>query len=204
MHRLRDRICFTLLSALAAAYAPEAARAQAAGGPQMTPAETEAHQMSLEMSFVCNPQRHRSMPESESMIRRQAGDLPGTAAHLRTAEGTFLVLEAYDENQSGHCLVLGWFGGDVEPGSHTIRQLSMAAMENEVDTGEHSFFTFSAVRSPTESATLVTDGGSIEIVSAEQGTVVGTFQLTGFTVSSQARVDGIALEGSFTALERDP
>ena len=170
----------------------------------MTPAESEAYQMSLEMTFVCNPQRHRSMQESESMIRRQTGDLAGTAAYLRSAEGTFLVLEGYDEDQAGHCLVLGWFGGDLEPGSYEVRALSMSVLEEEVDADSHSFFVFSAVRAPDESATLVTQRGSVAIESIEDGTVSGSFELAGFTVSSQERVNDVALEGSFRAFEGEP
>jgi hypothetical protein len=170
----------------------------------MTPAESEAYQMSLEMTFVCNPQRHRGMPDSESMIRRQTGDLPGTAAYLRSAEGTFLVLEGYDESQAGHCLVLAWFGGELQPGTYEVRRLSMGALEEEVGADRHSFFVFSAIRAPDESATLVTQGGSVAIESMEGGAVAGTFELAGFTVSSQDRVDDVGLEGSFTALEREP
>jgi hypothetical protein len=170
----------------------------------MTPAEAEALQMSSQMTFVCNPQRHLAMPaESRSIIERANGPLQGSASYLRSAEGTFLVLEGYDDNQAGHCLVLAWFGGDLEPGRYPIRRLSMAAMEEEVGTATPSFFTFSAVRAPTESHTMVAQGGSLELQSVAGGAVTGTFELQGFTISSQERVDDVALEGSFTAVERD-
>jgi hypothetical protein len=166
----------------------------------MSAAEQEAYDMSLQMTFPCNPARHRSMPESESLIERAAGPLSGTAAFLRTAEGTFLVLEGYDESQAGHCMVLAWFGGELAAGRYPIRRLSMAAMEEEVDSGDHSFFVFSAVRSPDESATFVTDSGSLEIESMDADRVVGTFEATGFTINSQERHDDMALQGSFSAL----
>lgn len=186
-------------------WLPAGALGQApTGGPEMTPEESEAYQMGLEMAFVCNPQRHRSMPDSESMIRRDAGALPGTAAYLRSAEGTFLVLEGYDENQAGHCLVLAWFGGALGPGRYDIRRLSYGALEEQVEADAHSFFIFSAVRAPDESATLVTESGSLEIESMEQGTVSGSFELVGFTISSVQRLDDVAIQGTFTALERDP
>lgn len=187
--------------ALTAPWLPTRAAGQAAG-PPMSPAEREAYEMGQQMAFPCNPQRHRNTPESESMIRREKGPLPGTAAFLPTAEGTFLVLEGYDENQAGHCLVLAWFGDELEPGRYPVRRLSMAAMEEELDSGEHSFFTFSAVRSPDESATFVADSGSLEIDSMDQGMVRGTFELSGFTINSRTREDDIALEGSFSALEQ--
>ncbi|MGD8282033.1 MAG: hypothetical protein PVJ80_04440 [Gemmatimonadota bacterium] len=166
----------------------------------MSDAEREAYDMALQMAFPCNPGRQAAMTESESLIERAAGPLSGTAALLRTAEGTFLVLEGYDENQAGHCMVLAWFGGELSPGRYPIRRLSMAAMEEEVDSGEHSFFVFSAVRSPNESATFVSGSGSLEIESMDSGTLVGTFELTGFTINSQERQDDIALQGSFRAL----
>ena len=190
------------LPLLAALVVPVGLAGQAgAGSPRLTPAEAEALQMSQQMTFVCSPQRSGALRESESMIRREAGPLTGTASYLRTAEGTFLVLEGYDADQAGHCLVLAWFGGELEPGSYAIRQLSMAAMEEEVGAQDHSFFTFSAVRAPDESHTHVTQGGSLEIEAVEQGAVSGHFELTGFTVSSQERVDGVALEGTFRAME---
>jgi len=179
-----------------------AAAAQAPGsGPQLTEPELEAYQMSTQMTFVCSPQRSASLPESESVIRRARGSLEGTAAYLRSAEGTFLVLEGYNENAAGHCLVFAWFGGALQPGSYAVRQLSMGAMEQEVGAESHSFFTFSAVRAPDESATLVAQGGSLQIDSVTGGIVRGTFELRGFTVNSEERVDGVAMEGSFTAQE---
>lgn len=194
---------FVLALVLGGLGLPSPGRSQAsAPGPEMSPAEAEAYQMGLELTFACNPQRHRSMPESESMIERADGPLAGTAAFLRTPEGTFLVLEGYDENQAGHCLVLAWFGGELDLGRYPIGQLSYATLEAELDAESHSFFTFSAVRAPDESATLVTEAGSLEIVSMEAGVITGDFALSGFTISSQTRVDDVALEGTFRALER--
>ena len=193
---------FALSLMLALPLRPTWVAAQAAG-PPMSPGEQEAYDMGLQMQFPCNPARHRSMPESESLIERATGSLPGTAALLRTAEGTFLVLEAYDEGQAGHCMVLAWFGGELEPGSYRIRRLSMAAMEEEMDSGDHSFFVFSAVRSPNESATFVGDSGTLEIDSMNARALTGTFELTGFTINSQERHDDIAVHGSFSALPSD-
>lgn len=192
----------TLCLMLALPLCASGAAAQAAG-PPMSPAEREAYDMGLQMQFPCNPARHRSMPDSESLIERSAGELTGTAALLRTAEGTFLVLEGYDESQAGHCMVLAWFGRELAPGSYRIRRLSMAAMEEEMDSGDHSFFVFSAVRSPDESATLVGDSGSLQIDSIDSGTLTGSFELTGFTINSQERHDDVAVNGSFRALSSD-
>lgn len=170
----------------------------------MTPPETEAYELGLEMSFLCSPERHSAIPESESVIERSAGDLPGTAAFVRSFEGTFLVLEAYDQNQAGHCLVLAWFGVELDPGRYPVERLGMATMEEQVASEEHTFFTFSAVRAATESATFVTDSGSVEIEAMDRGTVTGSFELAGFTINTQERVDDVVLEGSFTAVEREP
>ena len=198
------RRCLHGVAVLAVALTlPASARGQAAGGPQMTEPELEAYEMSTQLTFVCSPQRHASMPASESTIRRPAGPLEGTAAYLRSAEGTFLVLEGYNENAAGHCMVFAWFGGDLAPGAYEVRQLSMAAMEEEAGTDRHSFFTFSAVRAADESATLVSQGGFLRIDSVSSGAVSGSFELSGFTVNSEERVDGVRLAGAFTALAGD-
>jgi len=185
--------------------APVPSLAQGAGGPELAPAEAEAYQMGLEMTFVCNPSRHRTMTTiSSSSIARPAGALPGTASYLRSAEGTFLVLEAYDEQMAGHCMVLAWFGGDLEQGRYPIRRLAMETMEDEVGAPSHSFFTLGAVRSPEESSVLVADSGTLSLESIQDGTVKGSFDVTGFVVEGGTRTDGVTWEGTFTALERDP
>ena len=161
--------------------------------------------MGLEMTFVCNPPRHRSMEaESVSSISRPRGGLDGTATYLRSAEGTFLVLEGYDEEMAGHCMVLAWFGPDLQVGSYQIRRLAMGAMEEEVGSGRHSFFVLGAVRSPAESSMLIADSGTVELSAVDGGTVRGRFQVVGFAVEGTARTDGVEWEGSFAALERDP
>jgi hypothetical protein len=181
-----------------------AVAAQGGGGPPMAPAEAEAYQMGLEMTFVCNPQRHRGLADSESLIVRDAGSLPGTAAFLRSAEGTFLVLEAYDDQAAGHCMVLAWFGGALGPGRYPIRRLGMTTMEEEVGSQGHSFFALAAVRSPEENWMLVTDSGTLEVLSMAAGAPAGTFELTGFALQGATRADGVAVRGTFSALPRDP
>jgi hypothetical protein len=141
---------------------------------------------------------------SSSLISRPAGALPGTATYVRSAEGTFLVLEAYDEQMAGHCMVLAWFGGDLEPGRYQIRRLAMDAMEEEAAAPVHSFFTLGAVRSPEESSVLVADSGTLSLDSIDDGTVKGSFDVTGFVIDGGARTDGVTWDGTFTALERDP
>lgn len=203
----RRRWPTVLLALLAATAVPASIQAQAgAGGPALSEEEVEALQMGQELGFMCNPQRHRGMVGggSESLIQRDAGDLPGTAVFARTAEGTFLVLEGYDEAQAGHCTVLGWFGGELASGSYEIRRMSMAAMEEEVQTDRHSFFTFSAVRAPGESSVLVTESGTLEVESLDAGRLTGTFTLSGFVIESGARTDGVDMQGSFSALEGSP
>lgn len=195
-----------LLLALSIGALPSSARAQGTQASQdLEPAEAEAYQMSLEMAFVCNPSRHRTLTTiSSSSISREGGGLAGTAAYLRSAEGTFLVLEGYDESMAGHCLVLAWFGGELEPGAYRIRRLGMGVMEEEASADQHSFFSLAAVRSPDESSVLVTEAGSLELSALQDGTVRGQFQLSGFVLEGSARRDAVTWEGSFTALERDP
>jgi hypothetical protein len=194
-----------LLAAAFLAALPAPSLAQAAGGPELAPAEAEAYEMGLEMTFVCDPNRHRMMTTiSSSSIQRASGALPGTATFLRSAEGTFLVLEAYDEEMAGHCMVLAWFGGDLEPGRYAVRRLGMDAMEEEVGASSHSFFTLGAVRSPEESSVLVADSGTLSLESFDNGALIGSFEVTGFVVEGGARTDGVTWGGTFTALERDP
>jgi hypothetical protein len=180
---------------------PTPGQAQAGGGGPLSESEAEAMEMAMEMTFVCSPDRHGRMGATESVIRREAGDLTGTSSWVRSAEGTFLVLEGYDENLAGHCLILAWFGGEFEEGDYPIRQLSMAAMEEEVGSEEHSFFVMAAVRAPQESSVLVTESGSVEIASLAGGEVAGTFDLTGFVVEGGERTEGVVWEGDFSALE---
>ena len=197
---LRPLLAAALLTAI-----PARAHAQAASGPELAPPEAEAYQMGLDMTFVCNPNRHRTMTTiSSSSIARPSDTLPGTAAYLRSAEGTFLVLEAYDEELAGHCMVLAWFGGDLEPGRYAIRRLAMDAMEEEVGAPTHSFFTLGAVRSPDESSVLVADSGTLSLDSVDDGVVKGSFDVAGFVVDAGTRTNGVSWRGSFTALERDP
>lgn len=182
---------------------PDPVSAQAgSAAPSLTPQEAEAREMGLTLASFCNPARHRRMGDSESVIQRDPGPLEGTASFLRSAEGTFLVLEQYDESLAGHCLVLGWFGGDLEPGSYAIRPLAMSTLEAEVSGEERSFYGTAAVRAPDESSQFVTQSGSVEILTAiGSGAVTGSFGLSGFVLEEGTRTDGMTWAGSFSALE---
>lgn len=166
----------------------------------LTREETEAQQMGLQMAVACNPRRQGELQGSESTIRRPTDALAGTAVYRRTAEGTFLSLEQYDEALEGHCLVFGWFGGDYAPGRYAIHQLSMRAMEEEQASGERSFYTWGAVRSTGESSMLMVQSGTIEILTFEPGRLTGTFELTGFLVDGSARGADVTWSGSFSAV----
>jgi hypothetical protein len=167
----------------------------------LTPADIEAQQMGLALAVGCNPRRQGELIGSESTIRRAADALSGTAVYSRTAEGTLLSLENYDEALEGHCLVLGWFGGDYATGRHAITPLSMRAMEEEQASGVRSFYAWGAVRSTAESAMLNVQSGTIEILTVEPGRVTGTFELTGFLVEGTARTGDVTWSGSFSAVE---
>lgn len=183
-----------------ACIAPASALGQATPEPRtLTPEEAEAYQMSLTLAGSCNPSRQAGMGGSESVIRRPE-PLEGTAALVQSVDGTFLVLERYDERSEGHCLVLGWFGGDLRPGHYTIGELAMSAMEAEVGTDAHSFFAMFAVRSAAESMLLVAESGGVELTAVEPGRVTGTFSLSGFVVQQSNRTRTASMQGSFTAL----
>lgn len=187
--------------ALAATWLiPAAAFAQVAPSG-LTPEESEAYEMGLELAFACSPRRHNQATGSESVIQRGPGQLLGTAAYFHSAEGTFLVLEEYDEDLAGHCLVFGWFGGALEPGRYAIDQLAYRTVEAELDAGRHSFFSMSAIRHPDENSILVAESGTLEIVSVGPGTMAGRFELAGFLVDGDARGGDVAWSGTFSALE---
>ncbi len=189
----------TGLALSAACLLPVSGLAQATAPRSLTPAETEAYQMSLTLAGSCNPSRPGSMTGSESVIRRPE-PLDGTAAFLRSTDGTFLVLEQYNERSEGHCLVLGWFGGDLEPGRYAIQELAMSSMEAEVGADAHAFYGMFAVRSSAESMVFVAEAGDVELTAVEPGRVTGTFDLSGFVVQQSNRTRAATMEGSFTAL----
>jgi len=182
-----------------ACLVPTPGLAQAAAPRSLTPEESEAYQMSLTLAGSCSPSRQVAMGGSESVIRRPE-PLDGTAAFLHSVDGTFLVLERYNESSEGHCLVLGWFGDDLQPGRYTIEELGMGAMEAEVGSGAHSFFGMFAVRSSAESMVFVAESGGVELTTVEPGRVTGRFQLSGFVVQQSNRTRAMTMDGSFTAL----
>jgi len=199
---MRVRSAALRLAALVAlGVAPSVARAQGPpAAPAMAPEDAEAQEMSMQLAFACSPRRHNGATGSESTIERPAGQLSGTAVFFRSIEGTFLVLEEYDEQLTGHCLVLGWFGGDLQPGRFAINQLAYSTMEAEVDTGNHSFYGVSLVRQGDENSLLIARSGSLELATVEPGRITGTFDLTGFTIGGSTRTDGVTWRGSFTAV----
>jgi hypothetical protein len=172
-----------------------------AASTTLTPDEAEAYQMSLTLAGSCSPPRHRKMTDSESTIQRSSDQLTGTASVVRGVEGTFLVLEKYDEDLEGHCLVLGWFGGPLAPGRYAIHELLGTTVEADVNADPHSFFSMFAIRSSAESSLLVVESGTVDLSTVEPGKVAGTFDLSGFSVQESTRGDDGSLQGSFDALE---
>lgn len=157
--------------------------------------------MSLTLAFACSPRRHNQAAGSESIIERERGPLPGTAVFFRTHEGTFLVLEEYDEELAGHCLVFGWFGSAPESGSYEVRQLAYGTVEAEVDEERHSFYGVGIVRVDDEDSVFVTESGRLELESVAPGRITGSFELSGFLVEGGARTDRVDWSGSFDAVE---
>jgi hypothetical protein len=180
---------------------PMPAYSQAGPALALTPQDNEAQEMGLEMAVACNPRRQGEVVGSESTIRRASDALAGTAIFSRSAEGTFLSLEQYDEALEGHCLVFGWFGGDLVPGRYRVTRLSMRAMEEEQASGDRSFYSWGAVRASDENSMLLAESGTLEILSVEPGQITGSFELSGFLVDGNARGDGVAWSGSFSAVE---
>jgi hypothetical protein len=121
-------------------------------------------------------------------------------------DGAYLVLEEYDEALAGHCLVLGWFGGALAPGRHTVGRLGMSTVEEEMVAGSHSFFAMSAVRAADENSVFVVESGAIDIRTVDSDRIEGTFELAGFFADAdgQNRVADAAWAGSFRAVRGEP
>ncbi len=170
-------------------------------GGTFTTGEAEAREMSMSLAVGCSPRRHNSVPESESVIQRDEGSLIGTATYFTSIDGQFIVLEEYDEELLGHCLVFGWFGGSLEAGSYRIRQLAYATVEQEFAAGDHSFFSMSAVRNAEEDSVFVIEAGTLLIDDMANGGMLGSFDVSGFVVEGRDRRDGVTWTGSFRALD---
>ena len=180
---------------------PSATYAQLADDSQvLTAQDTEAYEMSPALGVGCNPRRHNTIEGSESLIERDVGALPGTAAFYHNFEGTFIVLEAYDEDFWGHCLVFTWFGGPLATGSYEISQLAMRTLESQLDAQEHSFFSMAAMRNPDENPILVAESGSLDLSAVESETMTGEFNITGFLLDGPTRIDDVVWSGTFRAV----
>jgi hypothetical protein len=183
---------------------PASLRAQARTGMQLTAEQQEAQAMGMEMSFACSPRRHNLAAGSSHTIERDASStvqMTGTAVWFRSVEGMFIALEEYDEALEGHCLVLGWFGDALEPGTRPIARLAYREIEAEEMSGEHSFFSWGAIRSASENGVLVVDSGSVTIESFASGTVAGSFELTGFMLDGEGRGIPVRWSGRFSGAE---
>ena len=193
---------YAIAFAVAALLVPADAASQAAEPRRLTLEEAEAYQMGMQLVFACSPYRHRRAEGSQSTIRRSRDALAGTAVHFSSVEGTYLVLEQYDQELNGHCLVVGYFGGALEPGRHDLSLLEMSAVEEEIDSGDYSFYAMSLVRTAAEDAVLVVESGSLDIVSMEDGEVTGTFEVSGFLADSDGvnRLGAVTWAGSFVAV----
>ena len=173
-------------------------------GPALTAEEQEAQMMGLEMAFACSPRRHGEAAGTTSTIRRETDALAGTAIWFRSIEGTFLALEEYDEALDGHCLVFGWWGDELAPGTYPVARLAMRAMEEEETSGEHSFYAWGAVRTTGENVMIVVESGSLTIETVEQGRFTGTFEIGGFVVQGSSKSDPVRWAGSFDGAEGEP
>jgi hypothetical protein len=187
------------LGILATSIVPALAAAQT--GPALTADEQEAQQMGLEMAFACSPRRHGEAAGSTSTIRREADALAGTAVYFTSIEGTFVALEEYDQALDGHCLVFGWWGDELAPGTYPVARLSMRAMEDEEMSGEHSFFSWGAVRATGGMSMIVVESGSLTIDELGAGTIRGSFELTGFVLQGNARGEVVRWAGTFDGVE---
>ena len=185
-----------------APWVPAGAAAQAAA--ELSAEEREAQAMGLEMAFACSPRRHGEATGSTSTIRREVDALPGTAVYFSGIEGTFVALEEYDEALDGHCLVFGWWGGELAPGTYPVARLSMGAMESEETSGEHSFYAWGAVRTTGENMMIIVESGSLTLETFAPGRFTGSFEIEGVVLEGNARGPEFRWAGSFSGIEGEP
>lgn len=172
--------------------------------PDFTSEEIEAQMMGLQMAFVCSPRRHEEAVGTTSTIRRESDALAGRASWFHSIEGTYFSLEEYDDSLDGHCLVFGWWGDDLAPGTYPVEQLSMRAMEEEEASGEHSFFAWGAVRRTGENVMILVESGSLTLGTFGPGEASGTFEISGFLLVGNERGAPFRWAGSFSGMESEP
>jgi hypothetical protein len=175
-----------------------------AQAPALTREESEAQQMGLEMAFACSPRRHGLAAGSTHTIERDPAPLSGTAVYFSSIEGTFVALEEYDDQLDGHCLVFGWWGGAIAPGTYPIARLSYRALEEEEMAGEHSFFSWGAVRANNGMSMVLIESGSLTIDNFAPGSIAGSFELTGFVLEGNAKGDAMTWRGTFSGVAGEP
>jgi hypothetical protein len=198
---MTHRTSFAAMVLIAASLpAPSAAQTASA----LTREEREAQAMGLEMAFACSPRRHGEAAGSTSTIRREADALPGTAIYFRSIEGLFVALEEYDDALEGHCLVFGWWGGDLTAGTYPVARLAMSSMEAEQTSGEHAFYAWGAVRSTGENFMILVESGSVTIETFGPGGFTGSFEIDGFMIEGDARGAELRWAGSFSGIEGEP
>jgi hypothetical protein len=177
-------------------FAPISLSAQA-----LTREEQEAQQMGLEMAFACSPRRHGLAAGSSHTIESSPASMSGTAVYFSTIEGTFVALEEYDDQLDGHCLVFGWWGDAIEPGTYPIARLSYQALESEEMAGEHSFFSWGAVRANNGMSMVVVESGSMTIESFAAGSITGSFEISGFALDGNAKGNAMTWSGTFSGID---
>jgi hypothetical protein len=180
---------------------PMSVGAQATAAAALTPEEREAQDMGLQMAFACSPRRHGLATGSTSTIEREPAPLSGTAVYFSSIEGTFVALEQYNDQLDGHCLVFGWWGDAIEPGTYPITRLSMRAMEEEEMADEHSFFSWGAVRANNGMTLFLVESGSVTIESFSSGSITGRFELTGFAIDANTKGSPMRWAGTFSGVE---
>jgi hypothetical protein len=180
---------------------PATVHAQAAA---LTREESEAQQMGLEMAFACSPRRHGLATGSTHTIEREPAPLSGTTVYFSSIEGTFVALEEYDDQLDGHCLIFGWWGDAIEPGTYPIARLSYRAMEEEEMAGEHSFFSWGAIRATNTMSMVLVESGTLTVESFIPGSITGTFELTGFVLEGNAKGDPMTWRGTFSGVQGEP
>ncbi len=197
----RRRLTVALIVLLGiAAVGTRSASAQGDAMPQLSPADSEAYDITQNLQFGCKPQRWAKSEGSESRIENRPQPLTGRASLVLENDEIFLVLEQYNEDGSLFCAVLTRRGVRPPAGRYAVGRVSAGLFEQTEPMANEPFYGMFAFRDATHASLLVVDSGFVELTTSESGKVTGSFELAGFAIDGAQRTAGVVRRGSFTAV----
>jgi len=176
------------------------ASAQGDAMPSLSPADSEAYDITQNLQFGCKPQRWARAQGSEASIESAPRPLTGRASLVLENDEIFLVLEQYNDDGSLFCAVLTRRGVRPPAGRYAVGRVSASLFEQTAPLANEPFYGMFAFRDATPASVRVVDSGFVELTASEPGKVTGSFELVGFAIDGAERTDGVVRRGSFTAV----